>query len=584
MSIITRKLLTRGVKLLIQHFTTPIVDVASQLTAATVGRDNLLDKDGRFSVSLHVPYLGGEYFSERLVTSQKVDSFCIPFTLPPLQEHFSSLGRLEASTPIPILEEVHVSFNTRDEPAAICDRSHVYNATTGHEGKLAYTSLDFYNLRVSLEEKSQWGFLGTAAPLTPEREIFAMNLPAAAFLSRTFRPNPFVLTGMSKPMVPYKSYLLKIDAQKLARQVMAAQTPSMALVSLTIRMVMRTPLLARDTSANWTQNLPTSHNGQKTADVLSITVPPSGSLVTETTLHTQPSKLDDVLLNGLRGGYGSDSDVPVSEHLQHDACYDVISVPMWANFGDRRVANVQLGYGSVTQMPYLGAAPHLLPTCDERIIDLPYPFTVHHVIASVSHARPPTTAPYSVNAAGIEPTLDSTFHRVGVALLSRGDRWALQQVAHGSWSYGALGTIPASLIDQIKHRVDGNLTASDRDFLLMQVPLVLDTNEPFGVGYGGVQGKPFFCGRATTKTAQSLPLGTVARSNVGSIGGGAGIASAVRGQEQALVVRWELHDAVVGLTGAAQTPESNFIGYGGNWVYIIGKKHLAAPTGNVPIF
>tara|TARA_Y100000593_G_scaffold89395_1_gene173547 strand:- start:1805 stop:2140 length:336 start_codon:yes stop_codon:yes gene_type:complete len=97
------------------------------------------------------------------------------------------------------------------------------------------------------------------------------------------------------------------------------------------------------------------------------------------------------------------------------------------------------------------------------------------------------------------------------------------------------------------------------DWELHQVPIVTD-GVTTGAGYF-MQGKPFFASRTWTLNQQ--------RNNVMSTGSPA--APIKEGQEQFLEVRMKISDTA-GLNNLATG--SVISGYGGHFVYIIGKKHL----------
>ena len=82
------------------------------------------------------------------------------------------------------------------------------------------------------------------------------------------------------------------------------------------------------------------------------------------------------------------------------------------------------------------------------------------------------------------------------------------------------------------------------------------------------QGRPIFIWRGNTKTG--------ARTNVG------GSASDVLGNEQFIEVRWAVKgngNTLSHPTGARK--DEMYAGIGGNWVYLIGRKAIAADIAEI---
>ena len=77
-------------------------------------------------------------------------------------------------------------------------------------------------------------------------------------------------------------------------------------------------------------------------------------------------------------------------------------------------------------------------------------------------------------------------------------------------------------------------------------------------------GTPVFAGQALSTEKARTALSP-------SVGAFAPIAPLMQGQDQYLEVRWEISDA----GGIKNMPAGEgVIGFGGHWVYIVGKKHL----------
>ena len=550
---ITRPNLTRGTKVVTQHMTVPMVAAANLVNNAAFDRDNLVANKGTARINFHVPQMDSNFWKYAKVTGNAVD-FCLPFTLPPLQEFFDVNGIPNSDTPNITLDEFTLSFDQRAESAAITD-SH---GNSGNTGLIDYIDVTRLNLSVALVEKPQRKF-SSAIGYTPEREVFSATIPQTAFAGTNFRANPFILTSLGKALSPYKTYMLMISCPDLY----LASGTMLVLPSLTISLKVLHPLVTRDLGEDGTQNIP-SHSGHKVPPTISVPNPTSADIIRASTskgIQTGLNTLDNVLLNKLEGGYTWDSNVPEDEVVETDSTYDVIMVPMWQNcpsevnaFTSDTVINpatVQV------VIPYLtGTSPYDGPTCDRRFIPLPFPFVIHHVVAIANYGFP-GNAVTSDN--GNVPTGNSLTQAVGVGINSmlRADFAGCTQVAYAEWTPDDKAAIT---IDQIKARPGGTLTQAAYDFELFAVPLV-------GAGGAGYypQGFPVYCGRATSVGIQ--------RS---SLNGGVGIS----GQEQFLECRWFIQDAN-GLDNPS-LPHSVYAGNGGNWIQIIGKKTACIASGDLP--
>ena len=206
-------------------------------------------------------------------------------------------------------------------------------------------------------------------------------------------------------------------------------------------------------------------------------------------------------------------------------------------------------------------------------------------------------------------------YEVGVGLVTGvpGDNFDYQQVAYmqrnSSSSAGAPGATDAQIVDSINLDLPGcgftssaspSTTKAEFEQQILSVPLVDGAGLGVGRGYysnatvttpvagtRGDQGAPFFAGEGNTYTAS--------RSDVGNTAGGAATAPDTAGAEQYLEVRLGVrttaaapgNNVLVPIT-IAGAPAADYLtyndatygwgdialGYGGCWVYIIGKKHL----------
>lgn len=503
---ITRPKMSRGSKLLIDHIKNPLDQISSQLTNAAV--TGMQDSWGTAHINLHVPVLDSDYWTNAKTVGQKVD-FCIPFCLPPLQEFWNNSGITTPDTPELILEEFSLSFDQRAEAAAIGD----YWAGTGDVGNLNYEAVSQLNINIALVEKSQW-FFNVLQPNEPEREVFSVELNSLAFTGKTYRFNPFIKSGLSKILNPYRTYVLMISAPDLYTGMPAA---SVCLPSLLLGLKIRHPMVERDKGSS-IQNIP-SHYGAQTGQTIAPLNPVADSIILATGtdgIQTSIEKFDRPLLEGLNGGYDKDGQVPPVEALQLDSTYEIIAVPMWGNMGIQYGVNAS----NPRDLPYQTTVLCKDWTMDRRIIPINYPLSIHHVTAVANYAWP-----FDGVGMGHQPTSATFQSAIGVAIGTglRGDAFNYEQVAYTSWTPA---TITANKIDQIKARAGGTMNAQ-HDYDLLHVPIV---------GTGGnsyyPQGKPFYIAQGTT--------GTAPRTLVDD----PGVSPHTQGCEQWIQVQWGFRDTL----------------------------------------
>lgn len=550
---INRPSLARGTKVVTEHMTSPMTQAAALVNNCAFDRDNLVANRGTARVNFHVPQMDSNFWKYAKVVGNAVD-FCLPFTLPPLQEFFDSNGIPGADTPNITLDEFTLSFDQRAESAAITD-SH---GNGGDTGLIDYIDVTRLNLSVALVEKPQRKF-SSAIGYTPEREVFSATIPQTAFAGTNFRANPFILTSLGKALSPYKTYMLMISCPDLY----IASGTQLVLPALSVSLKISHPLVTRDLVEDGTQNIP-NHGGHKTPPTIVVPNPTSADVIRASTskgIQTGLNTLDNVMLNKLEGGYTWDSGVPVYEEVETDSTYDVIMVPMWQNCPSEVNAftsDTVIDPSTVqVVIPYLtGVSPYNGPTCDRRFIPLPFPFVIHHVMAIANYGYPGNAV---TGDNGNVPVGNSLTTAVGVGINStlRSDYAGCSNVAYADWTPD---TKSALTIDQIKARPGGTLTQGAYDFEILSVPLV----GTGGTGYYP-QGMPVYCGRATT-----------ANTNRTSLNGG----TAVNGLEQFLECRWFIQDTN-GLENPT-LPHSVYAGNGGNWIQIIGKKTACIASGDLP--
>ena len=555
MSKIERPKITRGLKLLREHFFDAVDAVQTAVAARNVDAENLATPTASTRISLHAPSIDSTFFEasdyKKIVSGgltgwvaddQQV-AWCAPFTLPPLQDRWSASALTSGQEYEHRVESVMLSFDQRAEGATIMDEHYDAGADAG---KLSWDNAGAaYDMRLILFEKQQQHF--TTAQTTPEREVFSVDLPGALFGPGAERGNPFLLDDLNVYLRPYRTYLLAVVAPELFD---GDETPDFraSLNSLQIELVLESKLddLQRSLTTN-TQNMPTPLDAVQ-PETITVTKPAAGDPVNEAALQGNLKNIDEWIARKVAGGLSKQSQEPPLHHLKADAAYEVIAVPMWCNFG----ATNYVIAGDITPLPYMGADDD--PTCDRRVIPLHYPFIIHHVIAVDSAVKTPNSGS---SGAGVWPASNSFTHTVGVGLLTgfRGDFFGYQQVAQRSW-------VPATAtpLDRVAYRNNGLMNQGVFDFALHSVPLVGGTNR-VGAGYI-TQGTPVFAGKSQT------PGG---RTQIEPAGGGAMADPVTEGAEQWLEVRWNMEDTS-GMGRMGLDSNEVYVPACGRWVYIIGQK------------
>ena len=493
-------------------------------------------------------------------------------------------------------------------------------------GMKNYIRTDAYDIELSILEKEQMFFSKdsvdsrTSMALSkPTGELLSLSFPGTNYIARSERRNPLTYEGVNKEINPYKTYMLCIKAPKLHDKDITRREHC-AIVNLWVTLKFKVELTDRDTGAN-IQNIP-AHLGAKGAPAVTVTKPTAGNLITADANATQGvvsgvglEAIDKQVRNKLRGGYGEFSMAYQAEAVKQDAAYEVITVPLGQGFAFNRMSvRDDYPFAPYVRGPYYkelpGAGPGgiiLSPYVDRRIIPITHPMTIHHVVFAMNYtsdriamATDATANAYSGRSAwkNMSEPNDTVKYEVGVGMVSgvRGDAFGYAQVAYSSW----VNSSSAQLSDGQIDAVNLGLRAVDahNEYKLWSVPLVLETGKN-GVGYWsqyaaagkGINGKPFYVGEANTYTH--------ARTTIGGVGGAAGsyafsggAVGAGNGTEQYLEVRFAVDPTNAGANvpyafdagepaaervewQATDLRETDLaIGYGGCWLYIIGKKHV----------
>ncbi len=529
MSKLNFKRLSRGVKLLTDHIHAQIQSALTLVTSTRVPEGNLENNAGITRMS----------FSWPVAKFEQPKILSAAFTLTPPQSEFRADGILDPDDQTYILDDLSFSFDVRDEAARITSA-----AAAGGEGQLDFVDAEKLGFKVSIFEKTASVFGGDA---NFDNTLFSLDLPSTLYLGEagTNRSNPAVLSSIGATLNPYKTYLLAVDCSTYL------DDANVQVNSLMVSLSFRSRLRTRDSGQASVQNIPKGAElsapqqyGEPYTSPKTLTTPAAGSVIKaevsglDSGVQGSLELVDSAVRTGLLGGYDSKSRRVGYETLRDDASYQVIAVPMWGNGW-----LISSSGTDVEHLPYMGAVPFSDAVTDRRIIPIHYPMVIHHVICCVNYAglTPPTTSTYKFDVG------------VGIGCGIRSDSHSYRQAAFASINKltpaidtynggGGLGLI---------NNVQGSL---------YNIPLV----GTGGAGFSSVTGKPFYAG-VSNSTEQ-------ARSGAAEAVGGGNVAIAsIDGKEQWIEVRMSLQDTV-GID--AMPAGEGLVGYGGHWVYIIGKRHV----------
>ena len=619
MAKITRKRLARGTKLMPGHVTGPLDAAATELTDINIERDQMQAPAGSFRVNLMLPYLAHDTYP--------TGTWTVPFALPPLQEDFSktALGggvfRPNYSTTAPQvkLRSVSFSFGQRAEPAAT--PSQFWDATgaetdygkfgySSEQAKISYDDVGRLGIHLSIHEKPQVIF-GDTYPHKLRRELWSTVIPAEAYSGTALRANPFIQSDLDIIMDPYKTMVFTIHCPGLEDT--DGNDRHLALAGIEVSLRFTHDLVSRDSGASSVQNIPVdggsgaNKSGEKTAPSVTITTPTSGSGIgadASDGVSYNITAIDNEFRDKLEGGYNTFGDVPPTEVIKHDACYDVIAVPLFQN-GAHGGISAHPTFSAT--WPYIGdrATPETdVGIFDRRIIPIHHSYTVHHAILAWNWSpyrplgwdgtgsAPMSSGPsdHAQRAWQVVPSEDIGLQvGIGIGTGLGADDFAYDQLGHIELTdpndYGSELTYPSgwgagtTLIDRIKSSKSAPTMLVDNgagspygargwNWELHSIPL--DSSDDGQPGYFD-QGYPIFMGPGwtTTKSRQDLDSG----------------APTTAGAEQWLEVRAVMYPTEAGkalseaeykfdATKDISDYPSILVGYGGCYVYLICKKHL----------
>lgn len=387
----------RGVRLAVQHFDT-LTTIQTAASEAAITRSQ--EDQGRGDHLWVIPWIGAESAQAGLPVA------ILPFTVPPFQQKFA--GQLDALTtervlsdpqyPI-MLTELSLSFDQRAEPYAI-----VGPLSKSGAGQLTAADMTRYDMTLRLLERQP--SLLTGENLLSS-EVLNLVLPGVElFGGVTFRANPLLVQGLAVPLKPFAIYIWELSCPGLysaAGVDPGATVEQLALVSLTIKPTLQSPLLPRDKAGDFNvgpgiQNIPTTHAGVQVGTTIPLTVPAGGaSMLGRTVQSDLLGGFDLALRKRLDSGYGTDfgalgnvmqsADVSPHAMLNNDSHYQMIVVPM---FGGQVRNSVRAEDVAGAGLPF--CTPSSLwkdPAFDARVIPVPDNFVLHHAFAVWNNYSPP---------------------------------------------------------------------------------------------------------------------------------------------------------------------------------------------------
>ena len=527
MSKLNFKRLSRGVKLLTDHIHTQLQAALSLVTSTKVPEANLEQNAGISRLTFSWPV--AKFLAPNTLTAA--------FNLLPPQNEFRADGILDPDDATYILDTLSFSFDVRDEAARISSA-----AAAGGEGQLDFVDTDKLSFKVSLFEKSALHFGGDSAI---DKTVFSLDYPSTLYLGQYNRSNPSVLEDIGATINPYRTYLLAVDCSTYL------DDANVQANSIMVSMTFKSKLRSRDSGSASVQNMPQGSElsgaqqyGGSYVSAQTITTPAAGSVIkaettgADTGVQGSFEKVDEAVRQGLSGGYNTKGRRFGYESLLNDASYQIIAVPMWGNGWF-----VQKGSADNALLPYMGSTPYSDQVIDRRIIPIHYPMVIHHVMCCINYSglTVPTTNTYEFDVG------------VGIGCGMRSDSHSYRQVARAT-----IGKTTAPF-DSYEGS-SGLYLLPDVRGSMYNVPLV----GTGGTGAISPTGKPFYVGQSDSP--EEL------RSAAAQVVGGAPVAIAsIDGKEQWIEVRMGFKDSA----GIDNMPANEgLVGYGGHWVYIIGKRHV----------
>ena len=589
MSSITRKKLSRGVKLYREHVGTPLQSAATALSGV-ITPDQMQSAKSTFRINLNVPYVDSAFWSQGIPNGLfGVPCYSIPFTIPPFQEDISitpAAGRApntfeyKPTAPRFYLDEISFGFDQRDESCMIADRFFDFTAASNakFDSEMNFEDITKCNIRLAIyEHKMTYWDVNEDLPTTKSNEedvgeeLWGVRVPNVAYAGKDHRANPVLVDNIDTEIFPHRTYVFGIYAPDLEYSG-ANNKPSYALSALTISLKIRCDLDRRDIGATSVQNIPTKHNGLPTAASVSITMPAAGAVITADQaggLSQNLATIDESFRGKLKGGFTENAETVPNQNLWADSGYEVIAVPMFQNRRYAVSTDVTAAYE-----PYCdtSAAIGSQFMADRRIIPIHHPFTLHHVLLAYNYQVCRNKAALSPPTLYRVPDSSGFTVDIGVAMATglESDNYTYEQLAQKTltapdytvtgatnWFDTCIDRIRVSGLERQTMCAKSNAAPNPSwwQWEMHQIPIAGSG----GTGYIA-QGKPIFIGKAWSPTWTRSNMADGAQANTG-------------GAEQFIEVRMRLRDTARDLdTSPGAGEETLYVGYQGHWVYLIGKK------------
>jgi len=561
MTKIQRPHLTRGTRLQVGHVFDSLSAVAAGIN--TITPDRMQKKKAAFDIVWNLPAAQGVWLARKTATEEA--ELMLPIIFPPLQDEWLGFRHSSADTPRGRITSMWLGWDQRDESAAI---DGIGTVTPGFLNFNAALTEAAYTVNARILSKLT---RGTATNYTgvPDTIHAQMTVPGLAVMDGVSRTNPIrVQTNID--INPWRTYVVMVKASNI--------DPSLCLSSLTVGIRVEYPLIPRDAAPTnvEVQNMPVAHLGARTPGNITLSVPAVGSTIEADTadgVQTNIEAIDQVLVEGVSGGYDRNGEAMVQSQIQADAGYDIIHVPMFSGIFATGLAT------HLAALPYASAAaPFIKPCMSRGLIPVTFPFVLHRVLLVLDFAGPPDATTYlGVAGSWKLPALATTHFQCGISLgqFIRSDNARYQDIAYLDIPADEINdTVPnAQLIDAVRHQSDSTMSepppASMPSHWIFEVPLHYPAGSPSTKSYHDT-GNPIWCGRSWSPTQ--------ARTQVANGVGGVLINPSTNGGEHVIECRLHFGNAAVGLNDEGTNPANPlpiWVGGTGHHIYLIGKRHLA---------
>jgi hypothetical protein len=539
---------------------------------------------GKFAIDWNLPSVESYMFDGLVGNDLTYSKLLIPWVVPPPLDFGSSTGVVNNTTPVATLRRVSIGFDQMMTGRAFSDLWDANGACLDYE-----LQAGGYGFTLELWEKTpsiiaEEGMTGIAGQNVPDNLLWSQTVSNTQFTGDVAFNNPIDIPNMRVTIQPYRTYVWYIRFTGLVfATAVNGVTRMLAASGFHLRGEFEYPLMVRDTATGFlAQNIPSLTGGDRQAATIALDSATSDSIITATIgvaangrVQRNMKAIDDRLAGLLKAGYAREGDLPVEEELIEDQSLCVLAVPMFGQIGDIRASDLNLiglpwgPQGNFDEETWSGQL------ADRRLIRIQHPMSIHRVIVVANHYSPPISAgakPRRVVTSGLIPASATFTNKVGVGIASGidgADDRKYQQIAYLEWTPA---TAMVNAIDRIKEGGTppfyGLGTNGPYDHLMLDCPLVYNAALALGM-YGLNTGTPVYVGRAGNDTEARTTIAPLPFD----FGGGARAAPTTNGREQFIEVRWTMTDSA-GLSAfnGAVNLDTCYVGNGGCWVYIIGKK------------